>query len=102
MNKTIYAVIDYKDLTNINESIRVLTVTTDFDEAKKIFDSEYKQSYNPSAIDSLGENNVQCFFRGGKRWKNFVGLEEVGWIDENGTHYNVDGFENIIKRQINN
>ena len=96
MNKTIYAVIDYKDLTNINESIRVLIVTTDFDEAQKIFDSEYKQSYNPSAIDSLGENNVQCFFRGGKRWKNFVSLEKVGWIDENGTHYNVDGLENTI------
>ena len=96
MEKTIYAVIDYKDLTNINESIRVLIVTTDFDEAKKIFDSEYAQSYNPSAIDSLGENNVQCFFRGGKRWKNFVGLEEVGWIDENGTQHIVDGFENII------
>ena len=95
MNKTIYAVIDYKDLTDINESIRVLLVTTDFDEAKKIFDSEYKQSHNPSAIDSLGEDNVHCFFRG-KRWKNFVGLEEVGWIDENGAHYNVEGFENII------
>ena len=96
MNKTIYAVIDYKDLTDINESIRVLIVTTDFDKAKKIFDSEYAQSYNPSAIDSLGENNVHCFFRGGKRWKNFVSLEEVGWIDENGTHYNVDGLENTI------
>ena len=96
MYKTIYAVIDYKDLTNINESIRVLIVTTDFDEAQKIFDSEYKQSYNPSAIDSLGENNVQCFFRGGKRWKNFVSLEKVGWIDENGAHYNVEGLENTI------
>ena len=97
MEKTIYAVIDYKDLTDINESIRVLIVTTDFDEAKKIFDSEYSQSYNPSAIGSLGENIVQCFFRGGKRWKNFVGLEEVGWIDDNGTQHIVDGFENIIK-----
>ena len=96
MNKTIYAVIDYKDLTNINESIRVLIVTTDFDKAKKIFESEHAQSYNPSAIDSLGENNVQCFFRGGKRWKNFVGLEEVGWIDENGAHYNFGGLENTI------
>ena len=75
MNKTIYAVIDYKDLTNINESIRVLIVTTDFDKAKKIFDSEYAQSYNPSAIDSLGENNVHCFFRGGKKWRCFVALE---------------------------
>lgn len=89
MCKTIYAVIDYKDLTNINESIRVLTVTTDFDEAQKIFDSEYKQSYNPSAIDSLGEDTEYCFFRG-KRRKNFVSLEEVGWIDENGAHYNVE------------
>ena len=95
MYKTIYAVIDYKDLTNINESIRVLIVTTDFDKAKKIFDSEHAQSYNPSAIDSLGENNVHCFFRG-KRWKNFVGLEEVGRIDDNGTQHIVDGFENII------
>ena len=95
MNKTIYAVIDYKDLTNINESIRVLIVTTDFDKAKKIFDSEHAQSYNPSAIDSLGENNVHCFFRG-KRWKNFVSLEEVGWIDENGAHYNFGGLENTI------
>ena len=95
MYKTIYAVIDYKDLTNINESIRVLKVTTDFDEAKKIFDSEYAQSYNPSAIGSLGEETVLCFFRG-KRGKNFVSLEEVGWIDENGTHYNVDGLENTI------
>ena len=97
MNKEIYAVIDYKDLTNINESIRVLIVTTDFDEAKKIFDSEYAQSYNPSAIDSLGENNVHCFFRG-KRWKNFVSLEKVGWIDDNGAQHIVDGFENIIIR----
>ena len=95
MYKTIYAVIDYKDLTNINESIRVLIVTTDFDKAKKIFDSEHAQSYNPSAIDSLGENNVHCFFRG-KMWKNFVGLEDVGWIDENGAHYNVEGLENTI------
>ena len=95
MYKTIYAVIDYKDLTNINESIRVLIVTTDFDEAKKIFDSEYAQSYNPSAIDSLGENNVHCFFRG-KKWRCFVALEEVGWIDENGTHYNFGGLENTI------
>ena len=97
MYKTIYAVIDYKDLTNINESIRVLIVTTDFDEAKTIFDSEYAQSYNPSAIDSLGENNVHCFFRG-KRWKNFVSLEKVGWIDDNGAQHIVDGFENIIIR----
>ena len=95
MEKTIYAVIDYKDLTNINESIRVLIVTTDFDKAKKIFDSEHAQSYNPSAIGSLGEDNVHCFFRG-KRWKNFVGLEEVGWIDENGAHYNFGGLENTI------
>ena len=64
MKTTIYAVIDYKDLTDINESIRVLIVTTEFDEAKKIFDSEYQQSYNPSAIGSLGETNVHCFFRG--------------------------------------
>ena len=88
MYKTIYSVIDYKDLTNINESIRVLIVTTDFDEAKKIFDSEYMQSYNPSAIGSLSEDTEYCFFRG-KRWKNFVSLEEVGWIDENCTHYNL-------------
>ena len=97
MEKTIYAVIDYKDLTDINESIRVLIVTTEFDKAKKIFDSEYAQSYNPSVIGSLGEDTEYCFFRG-KKWKNFVSLEEVGWIDENGTHYNVDGFENIIIR----
>ena len=97
MYKTIYAVIDYKDLTNINESIRVLIVTTDFDEAKKIFDSEYAQSYNPSAIGSLGEETVLCFFRG-KRQKFFVALEEVGWIDDNGTQHIVDGFENIIIR----
>ena len=95
MYKTIYAVIDYKDLTNINESIRVLIVTTDFDEAKKIFDSEYKQSYNPSVIHSGGENIVRWFFRG-KTWDFFVTLEEVGWIDENGTHYNVDGLGNTI------
>ena len=95
MEKTIYAVIDYKDLTNINESIRVLIVTTDFDKAKKIFDSEHAQSYNPSAIDSLGEDNVHCFFRG-KKWHCFVALEKVGWIDDNGTHYNVDGLENTI------
>ena len=95
MYKTIYAVIDYKDLTNINESIRVLIVTTDFDEAKKIFDSEYAQSYNPSAIGSLGEDNVHCFFRG-KMGRCFVALEEVGWIDENGTHYNFGGLENTI------
>lgn len=101
MCKTIFAVIDYKDLTDINESIRVLIVTTDFDKAKKIFDSEYAQSYNPSAIGSLCEETLLCFFRG-KRRKNFVSLEEVGWIDDNGTHYNVDGFENIIKRQTNN
>ena len=101
MEKTIYAVIDYKDLTDINESIRVLIVTTDFDKAKKIFDSEYAQSYNPSAIGSLGENNVHCFFRG-KKCKFFVALEKVGWIDENGTQHIVDGFENIITRQINN
>ena len=97
MYKTIYAVIDYKDITNINESIRVLIVTTDFDEAKKIFDSEYMQSYNPSAIGSLGEDTEYCFFRG-KRGKNFVSLEEVGWIDENGAQHIVDGFENIIIR----
>ena len=97
MYKTIYAVIDYKDLTNINESIRVLIVTTDFNEAKKIFDSEYAQSYNPSAIGSLGEETVLCFFRG-KRQKFFVALEEVGWIDDNGTQHIVDGFENIIIR----
>ena len=101
MEKTIFAVIDYKDLTDINESIRVLIVTTDFDEAKKIFDSEYAQSYNPSAVGSLGEDTPLCFFRG-KRRKNFVSLEEVGWIDDNGTQHIVDGFENIIKRQINN
>ena len=95
MYKTIYAVIDYKDITNINESIRVLIVTTDFDEAKKIFDSEYMQSYNPSAIGSLGEDTEYCFFRG-KRGKNFVSLEEVGWIDENGAQHIVDGFENTI------
>ena len=99
MNKTIYAVIDYKDLTDINESIRVLTVTTDFDEAQKIFDSEYKQSYNPSAIDSLGEDNVHCFFRG-KKWKNFVALEEVGWIDDNGTHYYFPGLEKIYNKLL--
>ena len=97
MYKTIYAVIDYKDLTNINESIRVLIVTTDFDEAKKIFDSEYMQSYNPSAIGSLGEDTEYCFFRG-KRGKNFVSLEEVGWIDDNGAQHIADGFENIIIR----
>ena len=97
MYKTIYAVIDYKDLTNINESIRVLIVTTDFDEAKKIFDSEYMQSYNPSAIGSLGEDTEYCFFRG-KRGKNFVSLEKVGWIDDNGAQHIVDGFENIIIR----
>lgn len=97
MYKTIYAVIDYKDLTDINEIPQVLIVTTDFDKAKKIFDSEYAQSYNPSAIGSLGEDTVLCFFRGKGR-KNFVSLEEVGWIDANGTHYNVDGFENIIIR----
>ena len=97
MNKTIYAVIDYQDLTNINESIRLLIVTTDFDEAKKIFDSEYAQSYNPSAIGSLGEDTEDCFFRG-KRGKNFVSLEEVGWIDDNGAQHIVDGFENIIIR----
>lgn len=97
MEKTIYAVIDYKDLTDINERPQALIITTEFDEAKKIFDSEYAQSYNPSAIGSLGEDIEYCFFRG-KRWKNFVSLEEVGWIDENGTHYNVDGFENIIIR----
>ena len=96
MEKAIYAVIDYKDLTNINESIRVLIVTTDFDKAKKIFDSEHAQSYNPSAIDSLGENNVHCFFRG-KKWHCFVALEKVGWIDENSTQHIVDGFENLIK-----
>ena len=95
MEKAIYAVIDYKDLTNINESIRVLIVTTDFDKAKKIFDSEHAQSYNPSAIDSLGENNVHCFFRG-KKWHCFVALEKVGWIDENGAHYNFGGLENTI------
>ena len=95
MYKTIYAVIDYKDLTNINESIKVLIVTTDFDKAKKIFDSEHAQSYNPSAIDSLGENNVHCFFRGGEKWRCFVALEKVGWIDKNGTHYNFGGLENI-------
>ena len=95
MNKTIYAVIDYKDLTNISERIRVLIVTTDFDKAKKIFDSEYRQSYKPSAIDSLGEDNVHCFFRG-EKGRCFVALEEVGWIDENGTHYNVAGLENTI------
>ena len=50
MYKTIYAVIDYKDLTDMNERPQVIKVTTDFDEAKKIFDSEYAQSYNPSAI----------------------------------------------------
>ena len=97
MYKTIYAVIDYKDLTNINESIRVLIVTTDFDEAKKIFDSEYMQSYNPSAIGSLGEDTEYCFFRG-KRGKNFVALEKVGWIDDNGAQHIVDDFENIIIR----
>ena len=97
MEKTIYAVIDYKDLTDINESIRVLIVTTEFDKAKKIFDSEYAQSYNPSVIGSLGEDIEYCFFRG-KRWKNFVSLEEVGWIDDNGTQHIVDGFENIIIR----
>lgn len=97
MYKTIYAVIDYKDLANINEIPQVIKVTTDFDEAKKIFDSEYAQSYNPSAIDSGGEGTVLCFFRG-KGWKFFVALEEVGWIDENGAHYNVDGFGNIIIR----
>ena len=95
MCKTIFAVIDYKDLTDINESIRVLIVTTDFEKAKKIFDSEYAQSYNPSAIGSLGEDTPLCFFRG-KSGKNFVALEEVGWIDENGTHYNVAGLENTI------
>ena len=97
MEKTIYAVIDYKELANINERPQVLKVTTDFDEAKKIFDSEYAQSYNPSAIGSLGEDTPLCFFRG-KRGKNFVSLEEVGWIDGNGTQHIVDGFENIIIR----
>ena len=97
MEKTIYAVIDYKDLTDINESIRVLIVTTEFDKAKKIFDSEYAQSYNPSVIGSLGEDTKYCFFRG-KGGKNFVSLEEVGWIDDNGTQHIVDGYENIIIR----
>ena len=96
MNKTIYAVIDYKDLTDRNERPKVLIITTDFDKAKKIFDSEYAQSYNPSAIGSLGEETVLCFFRG-KRCKNFVSLEEAGWIDENGTQHIAAGFENIIK-----
>lgn len=96
MEKTIYAVIDYKDLTNINESIRVLTVTTDFDEAQKIFDSEYKQSYNPSAIHCGDIDTELCFFRG-KRCHCFVALEEVGWIDDDGTQHIVAGFENIIK-----
>ena len=97
MEKTIYAVIDYKDLTDINERPQALIITTEFDEAKKIFDSEYAQSYNPSAIGSLGEDIEYCFFRG-KRWKNFVSLEKVGWIDDNGTQHIVDGFENIIIR----
>ena len=97
MEKTIYAVIDYKDLTDINERPQALIITTEFDEAKKIFDSEYAQSYNPSAIGSLGEDTEYCFFRG-KRWKNFFSLEEVGWIDDNGTQHIVDGFENIIIR----
>lgn len=101
MYKTIFAVIDYKDLANIKERPQVLKVTTDFDEAKKIFDSEYAQSYNPSEIDSLGEDTSLCFFRG-EKWHFFVALEEAGWIDENGAHYNVDGFGNIIIRQINN
>ena len=95
MYKTIYAVIDYKDLANINERPQVLKVTTDFDEAKKIFDSEYMQSYNPSAIGSLGEETVLCFFRG-KGGKFFVALEKVGWIDDNGAHYNFNGLENTI------
>lgn len=97
MEKTIYSVIDYKDLTDINERPEVLIITTEFDKAKKIFDSEYAQSYNPSVIGSLGEDTEYCFFRG-KRWKNFVSLEEVGWIDDNGTQHIVDGFENIIIR----
>lgn len=95
MEKTIFAVIDYKDLADINESARVLIVTTDFDEAKKIFDIEYAQSYNPSAIDVGGKNTALWFFRG-EKWHCFVALEKVGWIDENGTHYNVEGLENTI------
>ena len=95
MYKTIYAVIDYKDLADINESMRVLIVTTDLDKAKKCLEAEHAQSYNPSAIDSGGENTVLWFFRG-EMWRCFVALEEVGWIDENGAHYNVEGLENTI------
>lgn len=95
MYKTIYAVFDYKDLADINEIPKLLTVTTDFDKAKKCFESEYEKSYKPSPIDSGDENTVLCFFRG-EMWRCFVALEEVGWIDENGTHYNVDGLENTI------
>ena len=95
MYKTIYAVINYKDFGEKNESKKVLLVTTDFDEANKIFDSEYIQSYNPSAILAGGENIARCFYRG-EMWNFFVALEEVGWIDENGKHYNVDGLGNPI------
>ena len=96
MCKTIYAVIDYKDLTNKNETPRVLIVTTDFDEAKKCFDSEYKQSYNPSSIHCGDIDTELCFFRG-ERLHFFVALEKVGWIDDDGTQHIVAGFENIIK-----
>ena len=94
MEKTIYAVIDYKDLTDKNEKLRVLIVTPDFDDAKKCFDSEYKQSYNPSAIHCGDIDTELCFFRG-KKQHCFVALEKVGRIDENGTHYIFGGLENI-------
>lgn len=95
MYKTIYAVILFKDLGEKNESKRVLISTTDFDEAKKCFESEYKKSYKPSAIHSGGKNTEFWFFRG-KTWDFLISFEEVGWIDDEGKHDYVDCFGNPI------
>ena len=95
MNQTIYAVILFKDLGEKNESKNVLLVTTDFDEAKKIFESEYKQSYKPSAILTGRENMMSYFYRG-KTWNFLVSFVEVGWIDDEGKHFFEDGFGNPI------
>lgn len=95
MYKTIYAVVNYKDFTTKDESKNVLLVTTDFDEAKKCFESEYKKSYKPSAILTGRENMMSYFYRG-KTWDFLISFEEVGWIDDEGKHFFEDGFGNPI------
>ena len=94
MYKTIYAVILFKDLGEKNESKQVLISTTEFDEAKKCFESEYKKSYKPSPILRGRSNIIRYYYI--DEMCELISFEEVGWIDDEGKHDYVDCFGNPI------